>query len=695
VKRVELAVEDPSGLHARPAALFVRTAARFRASVSVRNLTRQGQPVDAKSMLAVLGLGVEQGHRVEIEASGQDEGRAIEELSGVVRSGSATAPAVVPTPEKDHAPLICRPDRLRGIAAAPGAAVGPLWRYLPASTTMTAHQSQLPDAAEAAARCAEELRGLAGALRGTGRAAEAEILDAQAEMALDSTLLDAAAEQMAAGSPLALAIEAAAESHAQSLEQLDDDLLRARAADVRDVGARMARHARGEVTAIPDRPSIVVAADLPPSAVAEIPQELILGIGLERGSRTAHSAILARGLGIPAVLGISGLRAALDGFGAGSSDDDIGLDGDTGELYLAPTREEHEALGNRMRAQVELAAKPAGSPLLADGTVVRLLANIARPSDIAQAIASGARGVGLFRTEFLFMGRAQAPSEDEQTEAYREVLAAFGPERPVVIRLADIGGDKAIPYLDLPPEANPFLGVRAIRIAYHDPRLLRTQLRAILRAGALAKVAPHVMAPMVATVADVELVLASVVDARRDLAEEGTPAAGRLVMGVMIEVPSAVYLARELASRVDFFSIGTNDLTQYLFAADRLNPALDALHDALHPAVLRAIAQVVSAADEAAIPTAVCGDLAADPVGALVLLGLGIQELSVEPVAIGRLVRALATASRDQLTELARSALAAVDAPTVRVLAGRILATGDRDIAADKVIAGTAPSDGR
>jgi phosphocarrier protein FPr len=200
---------------------------------------------------------------------------------------------------------------------------------------------------------------------------------------------------------------------------------------------------------------------------------------------------------------------------------------------------------------------------------------------------------------------------------------------------------------------------------------------------------------MVATVADVELVLASVVDARRDLAEEGTPAAGRLVMGVMIEVPSAVYLARELASRVDFFSIGTNDLTQYLFAADRLNPALDALHDALHPAVLRAIAQVVSAADEAAIPTAVCGDLAADPVGALVLLGLGIQELSVEPVAIGRLVRALATASRDQLTELARSALAAVDAPTVRVLAGRILATGDRDIAADKVIAGTAPSDGR
>lgn len=641
-------------------------------------------------MLAVLGLGVEQGHRVAIEASGQDEDEAIKGLSGVVRSSGAAEPAVVEPVvvaesvvvaalAEDHAPHAGPPDRFHGIAAAPGAAVGPIWRYVPASKGVIATAAAPPDAGEAAARCADELRALALALRGSGRASEAEILEAQAEMALDSTLLDAVAREVAAGLLLPQALEAAAESHARGLEQLRDELLRARAADVRDVGARMARHARGEVAAVPDRPSIVVAVDLPPSVVAEIPQELILGIALERGSRTAHSAILARGLGIPAVLGIGGLEAALDRLGVRPSDAEVGLDGDVGEVLLAPEGEEREALAARMRTRVGPATGPAGPLQLADGTPVRLLANIARPSDAARAIAAGAIGVGLFRTEFLFMGRGRAPTEDEQTEAYREVLAAFGPQRPVVIRLADIGGDKEIPYLDLPQETNPFLGVRAIRIAYRDPGLLRTQLRAILRAGALAGVVPHVMAPMIATVADIELVRRSIDDARHELEAEGKRAAARIVTGVMVEVPSAVYLAREFAARVDFFSIGTNDLTQYLFAADRSNPALDSLHDALHPAVLRAIAQVVSAADEAGIPTAVCGDLAADPAGALILLGLGIDELSVEPLAIRRLVPALASAGRDRLAELARASLLEVDAASVRALAERVIAPGNDD----------------
>lgn len=667
MKRVELVVEDPAGLHARPAALFVRTAARFRSAVTVRNVDGPRPAVDAKSMLAVLGLGVEPGHRVEIEASGVDQDEAIEGLSAVVRS-AAQADA--------HASAISAPDRLRGIPAAPGAAVGPIWRYLASSAPPGGDTWSPADVGEAAAGATAELRALALALRESGRVSEAGILEAQAEIASDRAFVEAAAAMMATGRSLPDAIGAAADSLAQPLEQIDDELLRSRAADVRDVGARMARHALGEATAVPDRPSIVVGADLPPSAVVEIPQQLILGIALATGSRTAHSAILARALGIPAVLGIAGLQAALDALDAESSDLNAALDGNSGELILAPIRAEWERFATRMRERIEATAAPARPPRLGDGTAVRLLANIARPSDASRAIAMGASGVGLFRTEFLFMGRRRAPSEDEQSDAYREVLAAFGPERPVTIRLADIGGDKDIPYLDLPQEANPFLGVRAIRLAYRDPSLLRTQLRAIMRAGSLAGVVPHVMAPMVATVADVDLLHRSADVARRELLAEGKQAAARLVMGIMVEVPSAVFLARELATRVDFFSIGTNDLTQYLFAADRSNPALDAFHDALHPAVLRAIAQVVSAAQEAKIPTTVCGELAADPAGALVLLGLGVSELSVEPAAIGGLADGLAVADSCQLAALAAASLAAADAAAVRVLCGRVLAGG-------------------
>jgi phosphoenolpyruvate-protein kinase (PTS system EI component) len=271
------------------------------------------------------------------------------------------------------------------------------------------------------------------------------------------------------------------------------------------------------------------------------------------------------------------------------------------------------------------------------------------------------------------MSRQTPPTENEQVEAYRRVLEAFGPERPVVIRLADIGGDKAIPYLHLSPEQNPFLGVRAIRLAYASPDLLLTQLRAIWRAGAAAGVVPHVMAPMVATLADVALLLSLRDRARAALTGAGLPAAERMVTGIMIEVPSAAFLAPELARQVDFFSIGTNDLTQYILAADRGNAALAGLQDALHPAVLRAIAGIVAGADAAGIPVAVCGELAGDPAGALVLVGLGVDELSADAGSLDGVRAALARLTRPQLDALARSALAATDAEAVREMAGALL----------------------
>lgn len=527
---------------------------------------------------------------------------------------------------------------------------------------------------------AHQLDALAERLRETGLGDEAEILSAQAMMATDPTLIGAAVERTRVDDDPRVAIVAASDSIAATLAAMDDPILAARAADVRDVAARIARILGGATVDLPSVPSIAVAADLPPSITAEIPRGRLVGIVLEGGSPTAHAAILARGLGIPAVVGVTGLLAAIEREitvrEAPDPPAEIALDGDLGEVVLWPDAGVRDDLAARAAATAlrrDLAARLRGRPgATADGAPVALLANIGTPDDIDRALGSGAEGVGLFRTEFLFMGRRAAPSEEEQVEAYRTVFEAFGPERPVVVRLADIGGDKAIPYLDLPAEANPFLGVRAIRIAQRSPALLLTQLRAISRAGALAGIEPHVMAPMVATREDVALFLSLRDEAHASLVSESLPHAARLVSGIMIEVPSAVFLARELARHVEFFSIGTNDLTQYLFAADRTNAALTRYHDALHPAVLRAISEIVAAADESAIPVAVCGELAGDPAGALVLVGLGVDELSADAGSLDDVRLALAGATSSELDQLARDGLAAGDAAAVRRLAGEV-----------------------
>jgi phosphoenolpyruvate-protein phosphotransferase len=357
---------------------------------------------------------------------------------------------------------------------------------------------------------------------------------------------------------------------------------------------------------------------------------------------------------------------------------ELSVDGETGRVVVDPGPEERSrvaARGQALQTRRDAAAALRGRPCAtADGERVMLAANIGSPDDAPRAIEAGAEGVGLFRTEFLFMSRPTPPTEDEQVAAYRRVLTAFGPDRPVVIRLADIGGDKAIPYLGLPAEANPFLGVRAIRLAYRSPELLRTQLRAIWRAGGAAGVVPHVMAPMVATMGDVELLLALRDEAEVAVRAEGLPCAERLVTGIMVEVPSAALMAADLASRIDFFSIGTNDLTQYILAADRGNAGLARLQDALDPAVLRAVAGIVAGADAAGIPVAVCGELAGDPAGALVLVGLGVDELSADAGSFDEVRAALLRLSRPELDALAARALAATDAASVRRLAAAALA---------------------
>ena len=576
--------------------------------------------------------------------------------------------------------------RLRGLPGAPGVAAGPVWRYRESEQgTAEPAGAMAGPAAETAIRAAadettRQLEAIAGRLRDVDRGEEAGIFDAQALMAMDPLLLDEAVGRAATGTPPAEAVRLAAAAAADVLAAIDDPYIAARAADVRDVGARMMRVLRGESLQLPTVASIAVGDDLPPSVTAEIPPGLLLGIALAGGSPTAHAVILARSLGIPAIVGVDGLLVAADDAAASAGEQPvvIAVDGETGDVLLDPTPAELERLDARRGAiedrRTRAAALRDRPCATADGERVILVANIGTPDDAPRALEAGAEGVGLFRTEFVFMGRQAAPTEAEQVEAYARVLAAFGPERPVVIRLADIGGDKGIPYLGLPPEANPFLGVRAIRLAYRSPDLLHTQLRAIWRAGAVAGVVPHIMAPMVATLSDVELLLRLRDEAEAGVRANGLPCAERLVTGIMVEVPAAAFMAPELARRIDFFSIGTNDLTQYTLAADRGNAALARLQDALDPAVLRAIAGIVAGADAAGIPVAVCGELAGDPAGALVLVGLGVDELSADAGSLDGVRAALLAVTRAELDELGRAALAATDPLAVRGLAGELLA---------------------
>jgi len=545
---------------------------------------------------------------------------------------------------------------LRGVAAAPGVAIGEAWIYRPA----TGGEDRV-GLDEALPIAAAQLSELAERLRAAGREEEAGILDAQALMAEDPELVAAARSAMDGGAGASAAILVAGEEQAAILAALDDEILSARAADVRDVAERIARVVRGQDVPRLDRRSVAVAADLPPSVTAELDPALLVGIALEAGSPTAHAAILARALGIPAVVGVTGLLEAAPAATR------LGIDGGSGEVIVDPDAAATARLEAAMAARRDVEAADAAvrdAPLVtADGHRVMLLANIGRPEEAAAAAEAGAEGIGLFRTEFMFMGRTTAPSVATQAASYAEALSPFA-GRPVVIRTLDIGGDKQLPYLLQPAEDNPFLGVRAIRLAADNRELLVDQLRAVLTAAAGSDAETWIMAPMVADLADVELV-------RGMVAEAGGVTDGRTKVGIMVELPAAAVVADQLAGEVDFFSIGTNDLTQYLLAVDRTNAALADRQDPMHPAVLRSIRAVIDAGHARGIPVAVCGEMAGDPAGAIVLTGLGIDELSMDPRSFGGVKRALAGLSLADARDLATRAANAASASDARQIVTR------------------------
>ena len=468
------------------------------------------------------------------------------------------------------------------------------------------------------------------------------------------------------------AIQAAAGVFAEQLRSLDDELLAARAADVIDVGDRIARRlSRGSTTRgrSLDRPAIVVADDLPPSLTATLPRERLLGIALEGSSPTAHAAILARAYGIPAVVGVRDLLETLRA-------EVEPVDEPSWRSMAAPARSSSTRT-RRPRARFDAGADcraaaarsgPASKPRLPavtlDGIEITLLANIGTPDESDAAIALGAQGVGLFRTEFLFLERTSPPSEDEQFAAYERVVRAFAPH-PVTIRLLDVGGDKPIPYLPIGHEANPFLGVRALRLAFADPSLFVTQLRACYRAAAAGPL--KVMAPMVADAGDVDLLLSLAERARNELAAKAS-AIGEVALGVMLEIPSAILVADSYFGRISFASLGTNDLLQYTLAVDRGNASLERYRDALHPSVLRLVRLAVEAAERAGIELSVCGEMAGDPAAAVALAGLGSGPsawLASSLPAVRRAIRGV------RLADLESAATLALDEPSAAAVRTR------------------------
>jgi phosphocarrier protein FPr len=606
------------------------------------------------------------GDEIEISAAGPDAATALHMLRQSVESGlgdilAEPAPAAVPQPAaQSTAP----------VSVSAGLAIGPLCFAANAETRVPDHLIDDPDSelqrlCEAIAAARISISSEEPALRKSLPKADADIFEAQALVLDDPALLksaEAAIREHRANAALAWA--RAFQAVAADYDRIEDEYLRQRAADVRDIGARVLAAlgvARPRVGDLP-RPGILVVDDLAPAEVIALPGA-VLGVICLQGGRTSHASILLRSRGIPA---IARAQAAL---GPQSSGIVAAFDGSTGELWINPEPARLQAL--HARAEAERAAASESSrhshepAITTDGHPVPIFANLSSAADASAALDQGAEGVGLFRAEFLFFDRSGPPGEEEQTDLLRRLREIMG-VRPVIVRTLDVGGDKAVPYLGLAREANPFLGERGLRVCLARPELFHTHLRAILRAGLGGNF--RIMFPMLSDLGELRAARAALLQAHRALDQSRTPHAWPVPVGVTIEVPSAVILGDQLAAEADFFSIGTNDLAQYLLAADRGNPALARFHDALHPALLRAIAQITAEAHRHGKPVGVCGEMASDPVAVRFLIGLGIDHLSLAPARIPAIKSAIRAARKSALTALAQRSLALDSAAEVRAI---------------------------
>jgi len=637
-QRITLTVRNKLGLHARPAARLVQTAGQHQADVQVRNATSGRGPVSARSINALATLGARYNDTLEVTASGPDAQAALDAIRALADNnfGDSDQDQQVGTdlkPAPTGSLLSKTADNiLHGIPTSPGLAVGPLRAFRLAVPDIPQHTITDPQVEwELLTHAIQQTRAqIQRTLATIKDARTAGIFDAHLLFLDDDALLAPTRraifeDKLNAAAAWNRAVDAVADSY----RSLDDPYLRARAADIQEVGQQVLLHLLDRSATIPvmTEPGILSATDLTAADVAHLDPATARGLCTAFGGATSHSAILARALSIPLIVG---LGDALLNIPDGTI---VIMDGDTGQVILNPDeatlRDYTQRMETQRMDQAKAQAASAAPAITRDGRQIEIVANIGSVADAQAAVRMGAEGVGVLRTEFLFLNRQTAPSEEEQYTAYRAIAQALE-GRPLIIRTLDVGGDKPLLFIDQPNEANPFLGMRAIRLCLAQPELFKTQLRAAART---AKEYPvKIMFPMIATLDEFRA-------AKRLLAKvcaEVNIAPAQIETGIMIEIPAAALCADQFAPEVDFFSIGTNDLTQYTLAAERGNPQLATLTDAFQPAVLQLIRQVVEAAHARGKWVGVCGEMGGDPLAVPLLVGLGVDELSMNAPAIPR-----------------------------------------------------------
>ena len=664
----ETTILNPTGLHARPATELVGLAKQFQANIRLRF---GDEIADAKSLVKLLQLGVVNGAQIKVSAQGVDAEQALIALKAAIESGLGEgdeheeAPAVVLDRERLQWQAETTPAFASGVAASDGIVYGPITQHTAkkivvedvesdATSELIAFDAAVVNAYQALQHNYQEVKNRLGSK-------QAAIFLAHAEFLQDDELIDSTKVLIEQKHSAAWAWQHVIESRIAQITKLDDAVLAARAVDLSDVAQRVLRqllHIDHEPVMNTQEPSVLVADDLTPSDTANLDPDMILGFITAKGGPTSHTAIIARAMGIPAIVA------------AGDAILDIAprtpciLDGFNGALYVKPTPAEiasAQALHEEVERQLNIDfAERLTAAVTTDGQHIEVFANVNRVADAEQAVEYGAEGVGLMRTEFLFLESGETPSEEEQYEVYCDMAKALK-GHPLTIRTLDIGGDKQVPHLNLPKEDNSFLGIRGIRLCMARPDLFEPQLRAIYRAAKdVGNI--RVMFPMISTVSEIEQVIAQCEAIRTELN------APKIELGIMVEVPSTAVLADQFAKLVDFFSIGTNDLTQYTLAMDRVHPQLAKQADALNPAVLRMIDMTVRAAKAEGKWVGVCGGAASDVRGAEILTGLGVTELSITVPTIPTIKAQLRRVALRDLKALAQKALACKTADEVRAL---------------------------
>ena len=500
---------------------------------------------------------------------------------------------------------------------------------------------------------------------------QAAILEAHRMMVQDPMMADNIEQKIDELGNAPRGVLRAAEEQAKMFEQMNDEYFAARAVDLRDVGKRIAKFILGvKEPEIGDEKVILCGHEIEPSVIAGMPTEKIAGVLLGSGSTTAHAVIIAKARAIPTIVGLN-KENRIDKIADG---DHVIIDGERGEITINPTPDEIAAYSDKIKKQQELAAHyaalkdlPAVTP---DGVKVELMANIGTHMDVDNAMNYGAEGVGLFRSEFVFMGRQEIPTEEDQFKAYKEAVEKCK-GKLCVIRTMDIGGDKPLPYLNIPHEDNPFLGYRAVRISLQRKDLFLPQLKAILRAGVYGKVA--IMIPMIINVKEFKEVKARIEDAKAELVHEGKSYSDDVQVGIMVETPSAAIMTPVLAKYVDFFSIGTNDLVQYTLACDRGNANISYLYNHFNPSVLRLIQRTIQSARDNGIWAGMCGEMASDPYAAVLLMGMGIHELSMSAPSIPRVKEMLRKTSSVKAKEVLADVMKLEDGDEIREYLHKVL----------------------